>query len=212
MRLNFKKTRGWFLVLAVMATAVISAEAQQQNESAGINNKEQLSQQAVQGIDLKIINPMLVINQRDPVDSYTYKGRTILQYKTNIVLSVWNRGKQKCYFPTKVGACTTGHNENAKIFEIELEFAPYFFLVETADRPKIPIVQAESYFEVVEIRPGEAAMVSKEFNITDEQLSQAKQVVFVLKSEHHGRYSFWEGRLQSESFPLDSTPNFRIKK
>ena len=212
MRFNFKKTKGCFLVLAVMVSSVISAEDQQQKAVPGINKEGQQFQQTFQDADLKIINPILYINQRDQEDSYSFKGRTIVRYKTKIVLSVWNRGKQKCYFPTKVGACATGHNENTEILKIELEFAPDVFLVETDDRPRIPIVQAESSFEIAEIRPGEAAIVSKEMTITNENLSQAKQVVFVLKSEHHGRYSFWEGRLNSESFPLDSTPNFRIIK
>ena len=59
MRFNFKKTKGCFLVLAVMVSSVISAEDQQQKAVPGINKEGQQFQQTFQDADLKIINPIL---------------------------------------------------------------------------------------------------------------------------------------------------------
>jgi hypothetical protein len=211
MTLNCKKTNYFFPFLALFAASVIVAEEVPMKVTIAINQAEQPSQQSVQDIDLQIVNPIFMINKRDPDDSFSFDGKTITRYQTKIVLCVWNRGEQKCYFPTKVSGVSSWVDEKEETLQIKLEFASTeVFLVETADRPKIPIVQAESSFEIAEIQPGEAAGINYEMKIHAKDLSKAKQVVFTIKSGHKGRYSFWEGELKSESFPLDSTPNFRV--
>ena len=210
MTLTCKITNCFFPLLALFVVSVIFAEESPMKVTISINQAEQPSQQIVQDLDLQIVNPIFMINKRDPDESFSFDGKTITRYETKIVLSVWNRGKQKCYFPTKIGGTGSWVDEKKETLHIEFFFASDVFLVETADRPKIPIVQAESSFEIAEIRPGEAAVINREMKIHAKDLTKAKQVVFTIKSEHKGRYSFWEGELISESYPLDSTPNFRI--
>lgn len=211
MTLNCKKENCFFLFFSLFAAAVIFAEEPTMEVTISINQAEQSLQQVAQEVDLQIVNPIFMINKRDPDESFSFNDKKIIRYKTKIVLCVWNRGQQKCYLPTKVSGVGSWVDEETETLHIELEFASTeVFLVETADRPKIPIVQAESSFEIAEIRSGEAAGINYEMKIHAKDLSKVKQVAFTIKSEHKGRYSFWEGKLKSESFPLDSTPNFRI--
>lgn len=214
MDFSYHKTNYFYWCVALLFSLLTQAEAQQTQikHDGDIDKQEQVSQSTNGKIDLQIVNPIFYINQREPVESFSFKGRTIVKYKTSVTLAVWNRGQEKCFFPTKVNACGTMVETSNETWLVELDFTPDVFLVETDERPQITLVMPESALEVAEIRPGEATIVTYEPQISQEDLAQIKQVKFVLKAKHNGRYSFWEGEIKSDSFPLDTTPNFRILK
>ena len=61
----------------------------------------------------------------------------------------------------------------------------------------------ESSFGVAELRQNEATTIVYETFIKAKDLNKEK-IIFQLDSAHKGRYSFWEGGLDSQIYPFKS--------
>ena len=106
-------------------------------------------------------------------------------------------------FPPRVPGVPEGGYENTCVYDFC--FIPAWQGVEaTDDHPFVPYVWPESIFDVAELRPGEAVLLTYKTLIDAENLVPNKKVIFLLFSKHNGRYSFWEGKLKSQIYSLES--------
>ena len=159
----------------------------------------------IEKADLEIINPTIWIFKANPTIS-TFQGKNKVEYSTRIFLNVLNQGEKTYRFPTKIDSvCRSSNYGLPDVCDFQFDFSPAIkTTVAKDDRPAIPIVWAESTFDVAELRPGEAVLLSYETFIDAENLVPNKKVIFLLFSKHNGRYSFWEGKLKSQIYSLES--------
>ncbi len=159
----------------------------------------------IEKADLEIIDPTIWIFKANPTIS-TFQDKNKVEYSTRIFLHVWNKGEKTYRFPTKIDCvCHSSNYGLPDVCDFQFDFGPAFkTLVAKDDRPSIPIVYAESTFDVAELRPSEAVLLSYETFIDAENLVPNKKVIFLLFSKHNGRYSFWEGKLKSQIYSLES--------
>ncbi len=168
----------------------------------------------IEKADLEIIDPTIWIFKANPTIS-TFQGKNKVEYSTRIFLSVWNRGEKTYRFPTKIDGVgrvdfpprvpgvPEGGYENTCVYDFC--FIPAWQGVEaTDDHPFVPYVWPESIFDVAELRPGEAVLLTCKTLIDAENLVPDKKVKFELSCKHKGRYSFWDGRLESKIYSLDA--------
>ncbi len=168
----------------------------------------------IEKADLEIIDPTIWIFKANPTIS-TFQDKNKVEYSTRIFLSVWNRGEKTYRFPTKIDGVgrvdfpprvpgvPEGGYENTCVYDFC--FIPAWQGVEaTDDHPFVPYVWPESIFDVAELRPGEAVLLTYKTLIDAENLVPDKKVMFQLSCKHKGRYSFWDGRLESKIYSLDA--------
>ena len=155
--------------------------------------------------DLVIIDPTIWIFKANPTIS-TFQGKQKVEYSTHIFLHVWNKGEKTYRFPTKIDSvCHSSNYGLPDVCDFQFDFSPSLkTTVAKDDRPAIPIVWAESTFDVAELRPDEAVLLSYKTLIDAENLVPNKKVIFLLFSKHNGRYSFWEGKLKSQIYTLEA--------
>ena len=164
----------------------------------------------IEKADLVIINPNMMIFKANPTIS-TFQGKNTVEYSTRIDLAVWNKGEKTYRFPTKVDGVARNNSHGIpgsgyeNVCDFQFSFIPCWQGVEaTDDHPFVPFVWPESIFDVAELRPGEAVWLTYKARIDAENLVPNKKVIFQLSCKHKGRYSFWEGRLESKIYSLES--------
>ena len=160
---------------------------------------------------LEIVNPIIFVfkdkpNTRTVFNEEEEKVEKVEEYKAKIILHVWNKGENICFFPTKI--TTHGNGKRFPIppdvlcFSSEID-ASSVKIAATDTHPALPIVMPESSFGVAELRQNEATTIVYETFIKAKDLNKEK-IIFQLDSAHKGRYSFWEGGLDSQIYPFKS--------
>ena len=154
---------------------------------------------------LEIVNPIIFVFKDKPYTRTVFNEK-VEEYKAKIILHVWNKGENICFFPTKM--TTHGNGKRFPIppdvlcFSTEID-ASSVKLAATDTHPALPLVMPESSFGVAELRQNEATTIVYETFIKAKDLNKEK-IIFQLNSAHKGRYSFWEGRLDSQIYPFKS--------
>ena len=154
---------------------------------------------------LEIVNPIIFVFKDKPYTRTVFNEK-VEEYKAKIILHVWNKGENICFFPTKM----TTHG-NGKRFPIPPDVLCFSTEIDTSSvklaatdtHPALPIVMPESSFGVAELRQNEATTIVYETFIKAKDLKKEK-IIFQLNSVHKGRYSFWEGGLDSQIYPFKS--------
>ena len=160
---------------------------------------------------LEIVNPIIFVFKDKPYTRTVFneeeeKVEKVEEYKAKIILHVWNKGENICFFPTKI--TTHGNGKRFPIppdvlcFSSEID-ASSVKIAATDTHPALPIVMPESSFGVAELRQNEATTIVYETFIKAKDLNKEK-IIFQLDSAHKGRYSFWEGGLDSQIYPFKS--------
>lgn len=160
---------------------------------------------------LRIVNPILFINKKNP-EVASHLSKQIIRYKTKIIFALYNEGKEIRPIATKI-VSIMNMVENNGTLSLTLSVNDNTFLVENKEKnlPKIPIVRSDSSFEIVDLRPGEAVLLTYETSILKQNLSNTQNIVFKYEAKDpKGRYSFWTGSVKSESYPFPNTKNFHI--
>ena len=96
---------------------------------------------------------------------------------------------------------------------LQLDMNLETFLVENkeAGLPKISIVRPLSSFEIVDLRPGEATMISYDLQLKKDVFQKTKKIIFEYSStSKKDRYPFWNGMVISKEYPLHGTKSFHI--
>ena len=160
---------------------------------------------------LEIVSPIIFVFKDKPYTRTVFneeeeKVEKVEEYKAKIILHVWNKGENICFFPTKI--TTHGNGKRFPIppdvlcFSSEID-ASSVKIAATDTHPALPIVMPESSFGVAELRQNEATTIVYETFIKAKDLNKEK-IIFQLDSAHKGRYSFWEGGLDSQIYPFKS--------
>ncbi len=145
------------------------------------------------GDDLQIINPILFINQKDPEITDVGK-KQIVSYKTKVMYAIYNSSEKTISVATKSHSQTTVFGIASKdtlytgsllslpqgTLLLQLDMNTETFLIENqeAGLPKIPIVRSLSSFEIVELRPGEATMISCDLQLKKDVFQKMKKIIF----------------------------------
>ncbi len=160
--------------------------------------------------DLVIVKADMMIFKFNPTIS-TFQGKQKVEYPTRINLAVWNKGEKTYRFPTKIDGVHRSNSHGVpgsgyeNVCDFQFSFIPVWQGVSaTDDHPFIPFVWPESIFDVAELRPGEAVWLTYKTLIDAENLVPDKKVIFQLSCKHKGRYSFWEGHLNSQIYSVDA--------
>ena len=161
---------------------------------------------------LEIVNPIIFVFKDKPYTRTVFneeeeeKVEKVEEYKAKIILHVWNKGENICFFPTKM--TTHGNGKRFPIppdvlcFSTEID-ASSVKIAATDTHPALPLVMPESSFGVAELRQNESTTIVYETFIKAKDLNKEK-IIFQLNSAHKGRYSFWEGGLDSQIYPFKS--------
>jgi hypothetical protein len=159
---------------------------------------------------LEIVNPIIFVFKDKPYTRTVFneedEEEKVEEYKAKIILHVWNKGENICFFPTKM--TTHGNGKRFPIppdvlcFSTEID-ASSVKIAATDTHPALPLVMPESSFGVAELRQNEATTIVYETFIKAKDLNKEK-IIFQLNSAHKGRYSFWEGGLDSQIYPFKS--------
>ena len=157
---------------------------------------------------LEIVSPIIFVFKDKPYTRTVFneEEEKVEEYKAKIILHVWNKGENICFFPTKI--TTHGNGKRFPIppdvlcFSSEID-ASSVKIAATDTHPALPIVMPESSFGVAELRQNEATTIVYETFIKAKDLNKEK-IIFQLDSAHKGRYSFWEGGLDSQVYPFKS--------
>ena len=159
---------------------------------------------------LEIVNPIIFVFKDKPYTRTVFneedEEEKVEEYKAKIILHVWNKGEKICFFPTKM--TTHGNCKRFPIppdvlcFSTEID-ASSVKIAATDTHPALPLVMPESSFGVAELRQNEATTIVYETFIKAKDLNKEK-IIFQLNSAHKGRYSFWEGGLDSQIYPFKS--------
>ncbi len=159
---------------------------------------------------LEIVNPIIFVFKDKPYTRTVFneedEEEKVEEYKAKIILHVWNKGENICFFPTKM--TTHGNGKRFPIppdvlcFSTEID-ASSVKIAATDTHPALPLVMPESNFGVAELRQNEATTIVYETFIKAKDLNKEK-IIFQLNSAHKGRYSFWEGGLDSQIYPFKS--------
>ena len=162
---------------------------------------------------LEIVSPIIFVFKDKPYTRTVFneeeeeeKVEKVEEDKAKIILHVWNKGENICFFPTKI--TTHGNGKRFPIppdvlcFSSEID-ASSVKIAATDTHPALPIVMPESSFGVAELRQNEATTIVYETFIKAKDLNKEK-IIFQLDSAHKGRYSFWEGGLDSQIYPFKS--------
>ena len=163
---------------------------------------------------LEIVSPIIFVFKDKPYTLTVFneeeeeeeKVEKVEEYKAKIIFHVWNKGENICFFPTKI--TTHGNGKRFPIppdvlcFSSEID-ASSVKIAATNTHPALPIVMPESSFGVAELRQNDATTIVYETFIKAKDLKKEK-IIFQLDSAHKGRYSFWEGGLDSQIYPFKS--------
>lgn len=161
---------------------------------------------------LEIVSPIIFVFKDKPNTRTVFNEEEeddeekVEEYKAKIILHVWNKGENICFFPTKM--TTHGNGKRFPIppdvlcFSTEID-ASSVKIAATDTHPALPLVMPESNFGVAELRQNEATTIVYETFIKAKDLNKEK-IIFQLNSAHKGRYSFWEGGLDSQIYPFKS--------
>lgn len=145
-------------------------------------------------------------------------SRKLKRIKTRFLFIISNTGKRNYTLPT------AGFNhsfyplpENRDLtakqskslpqntFRLVLTIPSQFY--ESANAPRLPLIEPLTKFAPVELRPGEGVAIAYDMEL---ESPEGTFIIEYQSDSRKGRYPFWTGRIISEPFAYAKNPDFTI--
>ena len=168
-----------------------------------ITKQRDATENPLEKAELEFVNASLTVIKDKPV-TMMKNGNELKGYNMTITLYVMNKSQKTCLFPTKIDSLGKTHTSGEDLHRFILNINKIRTCFIPSSRQRVPLVRSESYFDVVELRSGEATIITYETFISEDELEDIEELRFEIFSTHDGRYKFWEGRLESPVYKMDA--------